>query len=732
MYASPLPILLLACICAIGATSTCAETISEKRLELLFRPPVAQQTALSTDGHYLAYTEHTGTDLNVVVLDLDLLQIKTRIIADDDRPIMFSNEKERSRLRFLAWANGHRLVFAPAIETVKPAARAPVVVASASPESDAFIREMVASMPPPPTTYLAPVMAVDADGRHPLDLDKKVLQELVGAGDMTSARRTAVAQLHGFGTGKQRDQLLVEVRSNQPGAPTELFQINVESGAHRSLHRESVAQGTLLYDWANQPRLNQFTPGRSYTTSFEYRAIDAKRWGAMPEPPGEDSGAHFTVSPENYFGPRVIALGFDFDPNVLLYASNVGRDTFGIYGMDLRTRQRTSLVLEVPHRDLVVLDTSMATSPLVFDAFREKLVGTRANFGPRPLTVWLDDDLAEIQRAVERRYPHRSVEVQQWNAARTRFIVRTSGGTDPGSIFLVRKPEGSMTELTRAAPWLAEGDLHDTRFFDFTAPSGAQLTGYLTLPRTPRINPPPLIIWFASGMPPQPHSEFDPQAQVLADMGFVVCRLNQRGVLGLGTEHLNALRRDLDHASADDAIAAVEWVAQHYHIDRKRVATLGEGFAGHLALRATQLYPQAFRCAAIFDPVIHFAPLVEMPPNLDLNALPTFRQQVNRAYLEGGRVKLSDLSVLAHADELNAPVFIATRTDLHEYLAAGVSDLRSQLKRRDIPSVSVTYNEDFTHGLPAARARLYRELEEFFNLNLYDYGVKIGPTKVMK
>jgi len=35
-------------------------------------------------------------------------------------------------------------------------------------------------------------------------------------------------------------------------------------------------------------------------------------------------------------------------------------------------------------------------------------------------------------------------------------------------------------------------------------------------------------------------------------------------------------------------------------------------------------------------------------------------------------------------------------------------------------------------GLPVARAQLYRRLEEFFNLNLYDPRVKIGPTRVVK
>ncbi len=406
---------------------------------------------------------------------------------------------------------------------------------------------MIASIPRLATRYIAPVMAVDADGGNPVDLEKKVFRDLLDHADSTVDPRTFVPELLGFAAGKQRDQLQVEFRGDKAGIPTTLFRVNVETRKYTRVHQEAGV-GMLTYDWAGEPRLRSFSDRFSATTSFEYRSSQSKHWGPLPSPSVEGVEARFTVEPANYFGSRNMALGIDFDPSVLLYASNVGRDTFGIYGMDVRTRQRTALVLEVPNRDLVALDTSLATSPLVFDSFREKLVGVRTDFGPRPLSVWLDEDLARVQRSVESKFPDRSVEVLQWNEARTRFLLRTSGGTDPGSIYILRRPENSMTELTRAAPWLAEKDLHETKFFDFAAPNGARLTGYLTLPHAPRLSPPPLIIWFAPGVPPQPHRAFDAQAQVLADMGFVVCRLNQRGVLGLGAEHRDALRRDFDHA----------------------------------------------------------------------------------------------------------------------------------------------------------------------------------------
>jgi hypothetical protein len=46
--------------------------------------------------------------------------------------------------------------------------------------------------------------------------------------------------------------------------------------------------------------------------------------------------------------------------------------------------------------------------------------------------------------------------------------------------------------------------------------------------------------------------------------------------------------------------------------------------------------------------------------------------------------------------------------------------------------VQIDYHIDFVHRRPATRARIYRALDEFINLHLYNYDVKIGPTRVVK
>jgi hypothetical protein len=63
--------------------------------------------------------------------------------------------------------------------------------------------------------------------------------------------------------------------------------------------------------------------------------------------------AGFSVSPDNYFGERAIPLGFDENPDLLYYAANTGRDTYGIYSLNLTTGQRGALTMEHPVYDLI-------------------------------------------------------------------------------------------------------------------------------------------------------------------------------------------------------------------------------------------------------------------------------------------------------------------------------------------------------------------------------------------
>jgi pimeloyl-ACP methyl ester carboxylesterase len=299
---------------------------------------------------------------------------------------------------------------------------------------------------------------------------------------------------------------------------------------------------------------------------------------------------------------------------------------------------------------------------------------------------------------------------------------------------------------------LRNADLNTGTPFSFNTPNGTRLTGHLTFPRTSRLNPPPLLIDFADGLMGRPLPGFDPDAQAFAEMGFIVARINHRGGDGFGVKHRSAIHAGIDRVPVDDALAAIEWIARHHAIDRRRIATVGRGLGGYLALRATQLEPGAFRCAVALEapldprawlepPLEDFGPTVEESPvDLGLTGARPFRpapplnflQEAQRTFLAQGQQLRAERSVLRTAEQLTKPVMLVVDPSRDQTIVAQNSDLRSRLKRLGRPADYVEVGTGFAENIPGAKAKLFRQIEEFFNLNLYDYNVKVGPTTEVK
>ena len=366
--------------------------------------------------------------------------------------------------------------------------------------------------------------------------------------------------------------------------------------------------------------------------------------------------------------------------------------------------------------------------PQIFDWYRLKVVGERKE-AARPTIAWRDEELGRMQRDLEVKFPRRIVEILDWSETRSRVLFRVTGGLDPGRVFVFQRPENLPLEIFRRAPWLDATRLNDTRFFECEAPDGARLSGYLTWPKNPRLTPPPLLVIFPSGFPGRAQPAFDPEAQIFADMGFGVLRLNHRGVAGVRPQDLTPLRAAVDRVSVDDALLAVEWIAARMAdraFDRRRVATLGRGFGGYLAVRALQLQPAAFRCGIAIDAPMDLRAWLR--PAEGASATSQAAPDIPVVLINHENVEWAKLSVLEQAETLTHPVFLLLEPARNAAVHGTTEALRARLQSLGRTPEHFELEPGFASAAPAARAAVYRRIEEFFNLRLYQYGVKIGPA----
>ncbi len=369
--------------------------------------------------------------------------------------------------------------------------------------------------------------------------------------------------------------------------------------------------------------------------------------------------------------------------------------------------------------------------PQVFDGFRLKVVGERQE-AARPLTAWRDEELARMQRELEKKFPRRIVEILEWSETRSRVLFRVTGGSDAGRVFVWQRLEDIPLEILRSAPWLNAAKLHETRFFEFEGPDGARLSGYLTWPEKPRLTPPPLLVVFPSAFPGRAQPAFDPEAQIFADLGFVVARLNHRCVAGVKAGDLNVLRAAIDRVAVDDARAAIDWIAARHPqrpFDRKRVATLGRGFGGYLAVRALQLQPGAFRCGIAIDAPMDLQSWLRTSVAAAGAPASKARHDIPVALIDHADADWKKLSVAEQAEALTHPVLLLVEPGRNAAVDVSTEAMRARLQGLGRPIGQVGLEPGFAAAKPAARATAYRKMEEFLNLHLHGFPVKIGPTK---
>ncbi len=616
---------LAASVCAAGLARAAS---FDERVETLFRPPLAELIALSPDGARVAYPTQLGGVLAITIRDIDPPGPKRTVRVDPDReapsgPVQ--SPPSSAPLRFLRWAAGGRLVFAPA-ERVVPLP--PVTDKHGRPAPN-----------PDGPTIVSPILVMDADGRQ---------------------------------------------------------------------------RGTLV-----DARDFQETPDDARRTLADLLRTTKELVATAPR-----------TEPVRWRMPHLAILGFvprEREPRLVI-------ETRGAYSPP------TQHAIDVRTGDITLFGGNWPTppaAPQVFDAHRLKVVGERQD-AARPATAWRDAELGGVQRELEAKFPRRIVELLDWSETRARVLFRVTGGSDPGRVFVLQRPEDLVLEILQRSPWLSGAKLNDTRFFECAAPDGARLSGYVTWPKHPRSHPPPLLVVFASGFPGHAQPAFDPEAQVFADLGFVVARLNHRSVAGIRAQDLDTLRVAVDRVAVDDALAAIAWIATRHPdrpFDRRRVATLGRGFGGYLAVRALQLQPATFRCGIAIDAPLDLRAWLRSPESgAAASAVPSPSTgcDVPAALIDHAGADWKKLSVLDQAEALTNPVLLLVEPARRPTVDVGAADLRARLQAIGRPPEQLSLDAGFAAAQPASRAAVYRKIEEFLTLHLAGFAVKIGPTTELK
>ncbi len=284
--------------------------------------------------------------------------------------------------------------------------------------------------------------------------------------------------------------------------------------------------------------------------------------------------------------------------------------------------------------------------------------------GMRPSYSFFDKELdASIQTLLDT-YPTFAINIMSWSSDWSKFILKISGGTEPGNYFLYDVKTKDLKRIGQsrdiAPEWIA-----DVQTIEYPARDGTRIPALLTWP--PGVKDPtnlPAIILPHGGPESYVQLDFHWLAQYFASRGYLVLQPNFRGSTGFGTNFKLQGRGEWAGLMQDDVTDGLKALTSMNFVDPERVCIIGASYGGYSALAGGAFTPELYKCVAAIAPVSDLPRMLDSvnEENGDNSWVVEYWKRVI-GDKKTEKQKLIDISPANHADKFQAPVLLIHGND---------------------------------------------------------------------
>ncbi len=157
---------------------------------------------------------------------------------------------------------------------------------------------------------------------------------------------------------------------------------------------------------------------------------------------------------------------------------------------------------------------------------------------------------------------------------------------------------GTLEDNARVSQWLAANAYSPAEFFRFTTSDGVTLDGSMVkpVPFDSSTRYPVVMSIYGGPGSQQVYDQFEsnPWDQWLAQQGFLVVGLNNRGTNNYGRDFMEIVYRQLGRWEANDFAEAARYLATLPYVAAERMAIVGTSYGGYSAVYTMAMHPDVF------------------------------------------------------------------------------------------------------------------------------------------
>lgn len=257
-----------------------------------------------------------------------------------------------------------------------------------------------------------------------------------------------------------------------------------------------------------------------------------------------------------------------------------------------------------------------------------------------------------------------------------------NGARTPSNLFVYDFATQKATKLTNTLnPQIDPSDLVEAEVVRFKSFDGMEIPNILYKPhQASAASKVPAIVFVHGGPGGQTRVGYSPIVQYLANHGYVILGINNRGSSGYGKTFYAADDGKHGREPLWDCIEAKKYLASLGYVDQKKIGIMGGSYGGYMTLAALAFKPEEFAVGVNLFGVSNWLRTLEsIPPYWE-----SFRKAL---YKEVGdpqkdRQFLTETSPLFHADKITKPLIVLQGANDPRVIKPESDDIVAAVKKK--------------------------------------------------
>jgi dipeptidyl aminopeptidase/acylaminoacyl peptidase len=306
------------------------------------------------------------------------------------------------------------------------------------------------------------------------------------------------------------------------------------------------------------------------------------------------------------------------------------------------------------------------------------------------------------------------------------WLVRFDKDNGPVSYWSYDRGTKEGTFLFYNRPVLKDYQLASMEPISFTSRDGLTIHGYITYPPGQGRKNLPLVLNVHGGPWYRDSWGYNPEAQWLANRGYVCLQVNFRGSTGYGKDFVNAANKEWGGKMQNDLVDGVNWAVEQGIADPKKLAIYGGSYGGYASLVGATFTPDLFCCAVdIVGPSDLLTWINSIPPYWSAMRSLLY-ERIGNPETEADFLK--SRSPLFKVDQIKIPMLIGQGANDPRVPKAESEQIVQALKDKGIDYEYIEFPDE-GHGFakPENRLKFYAAAEKFLAKHLggrYEQGTE--------